>query len=326
MPHDNSYKLLFSHPRMVHDLLVGFVREDWVADLDFDTLEQVSGSYVSDDLRDREDDIIWRIRWRGNHLYIYLLLEFQSTVDRYMAVRIMAYTALLYQDLIRNRQLTGGRLPPVLPIVLYNGERRWGAATNVAELVESMPGGLGRYRPSLRYLLLDEGAIIHSQQLDKGGSVNLAVTNLVAALFRLEYHRDEEDLIRVLGSLVEWLKDPAQTQLRRAFTVWIRRVLLPGRMPELNDIKELQELHEVHGMLEERVKSWHKRWEEQGIQRGMEKGIAKGIEQGIEQGARRTAINLVAATDLDDATIARVTGLKLSEIQQLRHDPGSEER
>ncbi len=25
------------------------------------TLEKVSGSYVSDDLRDREDDIVWRV-------------------------------------------------------------------------------------------------------------------------------------------------------------------------------------------------------------------------------------------------------------------------
>ena len=42
--HDNSYKLLFSHPEMVRDLLSGFVHESWVADLDFNTLEIVSGS------------------------------------------------------------------------------------------------------------------------------------------------------------------------------------------------------------------------------------------------------------------------------------------
>jgi predicted transposase YdaD len=61
-PHDNAYKHVFSHPRAVADLLRGFVHEDWVAQLDYTTLEKVSGSYVTDDLRDREDDIIWRIR------------------------------------------------------------------------------------------------------------------------------------------------------------------------------------------------------------------------------------------------------------------------
>ncbi len=39
--HDRSYKLLFSHREMVADLVRGFVREDWVAGLDFDTLERV---------------------------------------------------------------------------------------------------------------------------------------------------------------------------------------------------------------------------------------------------------------------------------------------
>ncbi len=76
-PHDSGYKLLF-HPAMVVDLLTGFVAEDWVQELDFTTLEKQSGSYVSDDLRPRADDVVWRVRWRDRWLYVYLLLEFQS--------------------------------------------------------------------------------------------------------------------------------------------------------------------------------------------------------------------------------------------------------
>lgn len=57
--HDHSYKLLFSHAAMVKDLLRGFVHEAWVEELDFTSLEKVSGSFISDDLRSREDDLIW---------------------------------------------------------------------------------------------------------------------------------------------------------------------------------------------------------------------------------------------------------------------------
>ena len=92
--HDGSYKYLFSHARMVEDLLKGFVREEWVADLDFTTLEKVSGSYVSDDLRERADDVVWRVRWGTDWLYVYILMEFQSTVDSWMAVRMMTYVGL----------------------------------------------------------------------------------------------------------------------------------------------------------------------------------------------------------------------------------------
>jgi hypothetical protein len=38
--HDHGYQRLFSHPEMIRDLLVGFVREPWIADLDFATLEK----------------------------------------------------------------------------------------------------------------------------------------------------------------------------------------------------------------------------------------------------------------------------------------------
>lgn len=134
MIHDASYKLLYSHPVMVADLLRGFVLGDWVNELDMATLKKLSGSYISDDLRDREDDLIWRVRFGQDWLYVYLLLEFQSTVDAWMAVRIQTYVGLLYQDLIRTDRLTEDRqLPPVLPIVLYNGEPLWTAPADIAE-------------------------------------------------------------------------------------------------------------------------------------------------------------------------------------------------
>ena len=126
MNHDHGYKLLFSHAEMVADLLRGFVKEDWVNELDFSTLEKINGSYISDDLRERQDDIIWRLRRKQDEwLYVYLLLEFQSTVDWFMAVRIMTYIGLLYQDLIRSESIkTGEQLPPVLPMVLYWTRRK----------------------------------------------------------------------------------------------------------------------------------------------------------------------------------------------------------
>ena len=112
MNHDNGYKLLFSHADMV------------------------GGSYVADDLREREDDIIWRVRLGRKWLCVYLLIEFQSSVDPFMAVRVLAYLGLLYQDIIRTGGLTAERLlPPVLPVVLYNGRPRWNAPEEVAERI-----------------------------------------------------------------------------------------------------------------------------------------------------------------------------------------------
>ena len=213
MNHDHSYKLLFSHPEMVADLLRGFVCEEWVDDLDFSTLERTGDGYVTDDLRERLDDIVWRVRLGREWLYVYLLIEFQSSVDPFMAVRVLAYLGLLYQDIIRTGGLTADRLlPPVLPVVLYNGRPRWNAPEEVADLIAVAPVGLDRYRPRLRYLLLDEGRYADSELAP--------LRNVAAALFRMENSRTPHDVEQVLVALVEWLKASGQDSLRRAFTVW----------------------------------------------------------------------------------------------------------
>jgi len=35
--------------------------------------------------------MVLQLRWGDEWLYVYLLLEFQSTVDHFMAVRILGY-------------------------------------------------------------------------------------------------------------------------------------------------------------------------------------------------------------------------------------------
>ncbi|HEV7508780.1 MAG TPA: Rpn family recombination-promoting nuclease/putative transposase [Thermoanaerobaculia bacterium] len=265
--HDNGYKLLFSHAPMVADLIRGFVHEEWVAGLDFSSLEKVPVHFVSDDLRSRESDVVWRVRWGGDRwLYIYLLLEFQSTVDPFMAVRLMTYVGLLYQDLIRTGMVApGDKLPPVLPLVLYNGDRRWNAAQDIAELLADVPGGMETYQPRLRYFLLDEGRIAE-EELEP-------LRNLAAALFRLEKSRSPADIERVLGALLEWLKEPDQAELKRSFAIWMVRVLLPARLPGV-EVPKVMELQEVKSMLEERVKEWTREWERNGFEKGLEKGLS----------------------------------------------------
>ncbi len=274
--HDNSYKLLFSHPEMVRDLLSGFVNEPWLAELDLTTLEKVNGSYVTDDLRDREDDIIWRVSFKGRWLYLYILLEFQSSIDAHMAVRILTYLGLLYQDLIKQKSIPADqKLPPILPIVLYNGKARWRAATDIQQLIEDTPTGLSDYIPRMKYLLLDEGAI------DESGAWELK--NLVAALFKLEKSGTPAGMEQVVSALIDWLGAQEQISLRRAFVIWIKRVLLPGRMPGVS-LPDLGGLLEIKTMLAETVVEWTEQWKQQGLQQGLQEGRQEGHQQGLQQG------------------------------------------
>jgi len=276
--HDNSYKLLFSHAEMVRDLLLGFVKEEWVRKLDLESLERVSGSYVSDDIRDRHDDIVWRVKWGGEWLYVYILIEFQSTIDIYMPLRVLVYVGLLYQDLIREKKLgPSGKLPAVLPVVLYNGSRRWDKSTELWDLIEDVPGGLSQYRPRFTFLLLDEGAY-RDEELKP-------LKNLVSALFRLENSRDPERIREVVTALLDWMAEPEQASLRRAFTVWFNRVFFPSRGKEMIP-PEFEELTEVRAMLAETVAEWKEEWKRDGLKEGLKKGLKKGRKKGRNEGRK----------------------------------------
>ena len=92
-------------------------------------------------------------------------------------------------------------------------------------------------------------------------------SDLVAALFRLENSRSPEHLLEVVTTLLHWLSDEKQDTLRRAFTVWFRRVLFPSHF-DAEHQPAIEDLGEVKNMLSERVKEWNRESMERGMQQG----------------------------------------------------------
>ena len=267
--HDPAYNLLFSRPRMVRDLLDGFAARGWSGALDFDTLAPLPASFVSEDLRQRHGDLVWRIRFRGDRwLYLVLLLEFQATVDPAMALRMLTYTALLYQRLDADGVLRDhGALPPVLPVVLYNGRRPWTAPVEMTDLVAVESDLLAPYQPSQRYYLLDGARV---------ADADLPADNLVSALIALEKTRDAACVGEALRALSDLLRAQGDDHLTRAFVTWLHQGLrVAGPLPA-GEGDPLTQLQETQTMLEENVREWTREWLEQGI----EQGRAQGIEQG----------------------------------------------
>jgi hypothetical protein len=58
--HDRGYKLLFSYPRLVADLLRGFV--PGLDEADPSRLERVPAQQVGNGLAERAGDLAWRLR------------------------------------------------------------------------------------------------------------------------------------------------------------------------------------------------------------------------------------------------------------------------
>lgn len=210
---DTVYKQLFSHPEIVRDLLVGLLPAAWAQALTLDGLERMNASYASDHGKARHADVVWRARIGGEWVYVYILLEFQARPDQWMALRMQVYTGLLYQDLVAQHRLSKhGKLPPLLPIVLYHGRRPWRAATSLAQLMLPPPAGLERFQPGLQYLLVDQ----HHHGA-RGDIVNL--------LFRVLRCRTEAELRLAADAFARRTRQPDLEPLRETLRSWLQLTL-----------------------------------------------------------------------------------------------------
>ncbi len=193
-----------------------------------------------------------------------------------MALRMLTYTALLYQRLDADGVLRDRRaLPPVLPVVLYNGRRPWTASVEMTDLVAVGSELLAPYQPSQRYYLLDGARV---------ADADLPADNLVSALIGLDKTRDAARLREALQALSDLLQAQGDDHLTQAFVTWLHQGLrFAGPLPA-GGRDPLTQLQETQTMLEENVREWTREWLEQGRAQGMEQGIEQGRAQGIEQG------------------------------------------
>ncbi|MCF7994745.1 MAG: Rpn family recombination-promoting nuclease/putative transposase [Chromatiaceae bacterium] len=324
--HDTGYKELFSHPEFVQQLIEGFAPAEIASLMDFSTLKNHSGNYITPLFEERFEDVVWsvQVHWQGvtERLFLYLLIEFQSSVDPTMPLRMLHYVACFYQHMLKTK-VTGPAkgLPPILPIVLYNGLERWHAAEDIDELVRPQPPlFLRAYQPHLRYYLIDEGRFT-PEQLS-------AIDSPLSGVFEVEIASgDRASLQAAVDRLVRLIQaDPNKARLDRLITHWLKRHL--RRLGADIDLKQINSLVEDNAMLAENLESWVQRERDQGrlegkrigIQEGERIGIQKGERIGMRKTAQATARNLIALGMLNDGQIAQATGLSIAQVEALHAD------
>ena len=262
--------------------------------------------YVDDDLRTSRGDALWRVRYRGDGerewLYLLVLLEFQSTVDPFMAARVLAYTAQTYVKLIRAEAVKpGDGLPPVLPVVIYNGRPRWSAPVDTGGLIATADGALAPFQPRQRYLLLDE----HALRVE-----DLPEDNAVSAQIALE-RGSRSDMAPALRDLDRLLAGPEHESLRRAFAEWVRRTVErsraaaenPGLAGTLRMLEEAGDLGAMGSLLAESIDAHY----DALMARAKKEGLERGMERGMER--ERALLSRLAARKFGAATAARLAAL-----------------
>ncbi len=287
--YDSAYKYLFSNKRVFHQFLTRFIHEDFARKILLEDIELVDKTFVSDEFIQRESDIIYKVKTQHKDVYIYVLVEFQSTVDKTIPVRMLLYILQLYDQLFRNSQK--GKLPAIFPVLLYNGSKEWIIPNDIQNLIErTIPS---RYIPSFEYYPVIENKI--------SDRVLKRIKGTVAAIIYLEKQKDEELLQDAVDTVVELIKEEHPEQLRM-FSVWLNRMFHEAfNEKKLESITELTEVKSMLTQIAEQIE---------------ERGIQQGMQQGMQQNARENALKM-KSREFSVKDIADITGLTVEEIQSL---------
>jgi len=316
--HDYGYKYLFSHAGFVRQLMENFVPLAFVKDLDFNRMEKINASFIRKNFKNKESDVIWKVHYQNKEIYLYILLEFQSTVDHWMALRMLSYIIDLYEDLIKKSDLKKHKrtlkLPIVFPIMIYNGKNVWNAKTEIRDLIEISQKDMVKYIPSFEYFT------VLINQFSKRSLYRL--NNLLSGVFLVESISSDTEFKEHMQKIIDLLKKELDPQLKEGFINWIKRLEELGKRElEIPIQKIIKNQKEGTKMFKDFIEKVEERGIKKGLQQGVQQGVQQGMQQGLQQGMQQER-NQVAYKlfnlGLDPDLIQKATGLSSEEIERYR--------
>ena len=276
--HDSGYRKLFSNITIFRQLLETFVCQDWIKDIDFSTCTPINRTFISNEYKERETDLIQKVKINGEDVYIYILLEFQSNVQKFMAVRVLHYITNFYIYHIENNKKVK-KLPQVFPIVLYNGDDKWTAPENINELIENnVP--IGEYGINFKYFKIAENSFEKDFLLKAG--------NIVSTLFLTETHFNMKLVRESFNNLFEKEEDKQAISI---FFNWYEQYTSNNKMDSknFNEIAKIySEKSEVNSMLSTALEKQRNFFKKEGREEGRKEGHQEGLQEGrIETNQKR---------------------------------------
>ena len=267
------------------EALLAMLLGSLVEAFDFENVTPLNRSFIPDELRPQESDMVFRIPFRApdapaKEVIVYLLIEHQSTVDPEMELRLLSYMVQIWMEERRQwdeakRSQEERRLTPIVPIVFYTGKGEWRAPLSLTALME-IPEELTRFVPTFDTLLLDVKATNPDELTQTGHPLGW--------LLRVLQHEDSDvpvmrqALVDALKGLSDAEMDTSDQYIRAVLYVFLF-LLHRRRGDEHQDLLDMLAEDQTHNReVIDMTESIIERIEQ------------RGIEQGIEQGERQANI------------------------------------
>ncbi|MBW7876679.1 MAG: Rpn family recombination-promoting nuclease/putative transposase [Candidatus Cloacimonetes bacterium] len=281
---DSIYKNLYAHPEVLEALFRHYGPKGLVDSVDFSAMTEISTELLGEENQKRRSDLIFKLPFgNSSSLYLVILLEVQK--DQYsgaIVLRVLEYCTLIWKS-IYDKSGSKTRLPPIFPVVLHTGNRRFTRPTNLKDLLSPYPKFLSQYIPQFEFYLVDE--YVNRDKAKQG-------LDLASVLIQANQTQTSEDYLHALRS-IEMLSEHENLRgMTKQILKWLYKIS-QKKIPGLSEEVALENLDVKEGlkMLEHNFEKMKQHEYEKGFivgtQEGRQEGRQEGLEKGLEQGLQR---------------------------------------
>ena len=221
--HDKSYKDLYSKKEIAIDLFKALSNASWIEHLKSEDLTLVNKSYITSDYEETEADIVYKANINNNEVFFYILMEFQSSVDYRMPLRLLFYMCEILREHAVNAKHQkydkNIKIPAVIPIVLYNGEEVW----NVPREFRKMIYNEELFSNNILNFSYDVFDISNDEKFEKNKLID--IKNVTAAIFLLDQKMDALEFLERIKVIALYFNSLSDTEIK-AIKNWIKNTVV----------------------------------------------------------------------------------------------------
>lgn len=315
-PHNARLKELYGNKEAFLSLLKDCVKPDWIDSLDEDSLRRSNTSFILQDFRKKEADIIYEATLNNGRqkVVFYVLLELQSRVDYRMPYRLLLYIVEILRYYYNNANVKERKrkrfmFPAVVPIVFFSGANKWTAPTNLREIFDGYEN-FGDSLLNFSYALVDAKG--YTDESVKGFQ-----SRLLRIMMMFENSKNVSELIDVIKKYENDIKQLDDEEIRiitSAISI-LSSIYGDAEAKKLSEaLNTAKTERKVSGMLSNLLANEKKR--ERLL---IKQGVKQGIEQGIELEKIETARALLAM-GLSTEQVAKGTRLSVEEVEKVKRE------
>lgn len=258
--------------------------------LDLEKLELSESSFVSEELKAEQTDLLFRIPLRsGNQASIYILFEHKSYLDNTIYIQLLGYLTEIYRSQQRNAE----KLSVVIPFVFYHGEKEWKLGENFLhqfKITKEENIHLRQFIPDFKIDLFDLSGMEIQEKLE---SITLQVIFGVVQRIREGEEKFQKSLPALFSLLLEIGEESKRVALLNKLLLYIYNVRdsKPSVLKKMLHLSRLERYEELAMTTAEKL-----------IQEGKLEGKLEGkIEDARKMFAKGIDLNTVLEiTDLTE--------------------------